>query len=205
MNRKLSVYLATGAASIMLAAFAVAAQIDIRIPVPPPPKVIIPKPPMPKVKIEIEQGRGPADRGRVVRKPRQYQYYPEAQVYFDPARQLYFFMQANHWLAKAFLPPDIRVRVGTPIMVELETDTPYEYHDRVRDYYPGGRGNDRGRGSYQAGFDDGFEAGYRDGYNAAYRESFEQGYRDGYRSCYDEYGYDDRGPSGRGRNSRDQR
>jgi hypothetical protein len=194
MGKRVSVLVAAGAATVFVAAIAGAAHLDIKIPVPPIPKIKIPKPPLPKVKIEVDHRGGPVGRERSARGPRQYQYYPEAQVYFDPGRQLYFFMQANRWLAQAFLPPEIKVHVGSPVVVDLDTDQPYDYHSQVREYYPG-RGDDRPRSGYRGGFDEGYEAGYSDGYNAAYRESFDQGYKEGYEACYDRYGYEDRRPA----------
>lgn len=194
MSKRFSVLLAALVGTVLAVAIAGAASIDIKIPVPPIPKIKIPKPPLPKVRIQVDHRGGPVEQHRSASRPRQYQYYPDAEVYFDPGRQLYFFMQANRWLAQAFLPPEIKVHVGAPIVVDLETERPYEYHDQVREYYPR-RGDDRRRSRYREGFDEGYESGYNDGYNAAYRESFDLGYKEGYEACYGKYGYDDRRPS----------
>ena len=132
------------------------------------------------------RSRGPATQ-RVSPAPRRYEYYPDARVYFDPARQLYFFMEANRWAAKAFLPPQIKVRVGPPVIVDLDTERPYEYDDEVRQKYSR-RHEDLSRGGYQKGFDDGYEEGYRDGFNAGYKESFNKAYQDGYRTCVQDRG-----------------
>ena len=183
MRRFFSAALVTGAAAAVLASTAAAADLEIKIPLPPIPRIVIPKPPVPRITIEVPR---PPNQP-VPPAPRRYEYYPEARVYFDPARQLYFFMEANQWAAKPFLPPQIKVRVGSPIIVVLDTERPYEYDDEVRQKYSR-RNEDLSRGGYQKGFENGYEEGYRDGFNAGYKESFNKGYQDGFRTCVQERG-----------------
>jgi hypothetical protein len=183
MRHALSTVLVLGAAAALLAAAATAADFGIRIPLPPIPRIVVPKPPAPRVTIEAPRSKAQ----QVLPAPRQYEYYPDARVYFDPTRQLYFFMEANRWAAKTFLPPQIKVRVGAPVIVELDTENPYEYDEEVRRTYSR-RHEERARGGYQNGFDDGYEQGYQDGYDAGYKESFNQAYRDGYQACLQDRG-----------------
>lgn len=179
MRHFFSTVLVMGTTAVFLASAAVAADVEIKIPIPPIPRIVIPKPPVPR--ITIETPRSPTQ--RVAPAPRRYEYYPEARVYFDPARQLYFFMEANRWAAKAVLPPQIKVRVGSPVVVDLDTERPYEYDDEVRQKYSR-RHEDLSRGGYQKGFDDGYEEGYRDGF----KESYTKAYQEGYRTCVQERG-----------------
>ena len=120
------------------------------------------------------------------RDPEKKDYYPEAQVYFDPARRLYFFMQANRWAARATLPPELSRDIGPPVTVELDSDQPYDHHDEVQRNYPHHEER-RHRGGYDEGFDEGYQQGYNEGYNegynTGYKASFEQAYRDGYQAC----------------------
>lgn len=178
MRHFVSTVLVMGATAVFLASAATAADFEIKIPLPPIPRIVIPKPPVPKITIEVP----PSAPQRVAPAPHRYEYYPDAQVYFDPARQLYFFMEANRWAARAFLPPQIKVRVGSPVIVDLDTERPYEYDNEVKQKYSRQR-EDPSRGGYQKGFDNGYEEGYRDGFTAGYKESFNKAYQDGYRTC----------------------
>jgi len=197
MRRFFSTVLVMGATAVFLASAAAAADFEIKIPLPPIPRFVIPKPPVPRITIESPRSATK----RVSPTPRRYEYYPEAHVYFDPARRLYFFREANRWAAKAFLPPQIKVRVGSSVIVDLDTERPYEYDDEVKQRYSR-RHEDRSRGGYQKGFDDGYEEGYRDGFSAGYKDSFNQAYQEGYRTCVHDRGREkeeDRHKNNRGR------
>jgi hypothetical protein len=173
VRKKLLILITLLATSGFAGVSARAADIDLPIPLPPIPKFLLPKPPMPKIKTKAPSSAR-----------HRYNYYPDAQVYFDPARQLYFFMEANRWLARAVLPREINVSIGPPVVVDLDSERPYERHDDVRRIYPARHEGSR-RDSYRAGFDDGYEDGYGDGYNAAFRDGFNQGYRDAIRDMRD--------------------
>jgi hypothetical protein len=69
----------------------------------------------------------------------EYQYYPDPEVYFDPRRELWFFLSAGDWRAAASLPLELRRRLDDFVTLELETDRPYRYHDRHRSHYPPGQ------------------------------------------------------------------
>lgn len=179
MRRRLSKLLIVAAATALLTSGAAAQDLGIKIPLPPIPKFEIPKPPLPKVKIQSSSPQG----RHVASPPRRYDYYPDQEVYFDPARSLYFFLEANRWMARRALPPSFTLRAGAPpVVVELSTENPYELHEDVRRMYPTHRDNRR-RYGYREGFDDGYGEGYSDGYNAGFKSSFNQGYADGYRAA----------------------
>jgi len=191
-----------GITTAFLSTAALAQDMDLKIPLPPLPplpKFLVPKPPVPKLKIATPPA--PTGGGQMShREPHRYQYYPDNQIYFDPARQLYFFLEANRWIARNMLPPQVNIRVGAPpVAVDLYAENPYEYHEEVRRVYPG-HSDDRARHSYRAGFDDGYEEGYGDGYNKGYKSMYEKAYQDGYRS-----GYQDRGRQERQEDRRDDR
>jgi len=196
MRKIFSALLIIGTSSVLLAS-AGAQELHIKIPLPPVPKFVVPKPPPRKIRIQPGVIQAPAPQSPIVEGPRgdggrfskgrhRYDYYPDVQVYFDPARQLYFFMQANRWAARAALPPEISVRIGSRVTLQLDSERPYEFHEEVRRYYPY-REELRRRGGYDEGFDEGYQQGYNDGYsegyNAGYRASYERGFRDGYREC----------------------
>lgn len=197
VRKKILIFITLLATSGFAGSIALAADLEIPVPLPPIPKFLLPKPPMPKIKTKAPSSV-----------KHRYNYYPDAQVYFDPARQLYFFMEANRWLARAVLPREINVSIGPPVVVDLDSERPYDRHDDVRRIYPARHESHR-RDSYRAGYDDGFEDGYGDGYNAAFRDGYNQGYRDAIRAIRererdrDRRRDDDRRPPGHDRRDDD--
>lgn len=177
MKRKTLLIPALLAAPLLAAGAALAGDFDLKIPLPPIPKIKIPAPPIPRIRIEAPSP-SPA---KIRPAPHRYNYYPDAEVYFDPSRQIYFFFRANKWLAQAVLPPDIEVRIGNAVTVDLDSERPYEFHDDVRRVYP--RTRERHRYGYREGFDNGYEQGYQNGYDNAYRDAYREGYREGYRNA----------------------
>jgi hypothetical protein len=63
-----------------------------------------------------------------------YNYYPEAQVYFDPARGMYFYFDQQRWIKSDSLPQQFEGRLGDYVMVEMATATPYDYDAQVRKF-----------------------------------------------------------------------
>lgn len=55
----------------------------------------------------------------------QYHYYPDKNVYYDPDRKLYFYLQGDRWQTGATLPTSIRLNLGKSTSLELDTDIPY--------------------------------------------------------------------------------
>ncbi|MDF1554315.1 MAG: hypothetical protein P1P84_14690 [Deferrisomatales bacterium] len=67
-----------------------------------------------------------------------YRYYPQAAVYRDDVRGLWFYYEDGKWTAGANLPVGIRIEVGAQVTVSMDTDTPYLHHDAVAERYPPG-------------------------------------------------------------------
>jgi hypothetical protein len=57
-----------------------------------------------------------------------YQYFPDAQVYFDPIRELFFYMFNGEWTKSPALPRELRNRLGDFVMIETDDDDPYGYY-----------------------------------------------------------------------------
>ncbi|HKK34337.1 MAG TPA: hypothetical protein VJ934_12420 [Desulfomicrobiaceae bacterium] len=71
-----------------------------------------------------------------------YRYYPDARVYFDIARERYFYTTGDRWRVSVSIPDRIRVRMGSSVIIEMDSDRPYlKNHDHVRKYPPGQRKN----------------------------------------------------------------
>ena len=69
----------------------------------------------------------------------QYHYYPSASVYHDTSRGLYFYLGGSGWQIAASLPQDLRVRLGSSVSIEMDTDKPYIYNDQHKKQYPPGQ------------------------------------------------------------------
>jgi hypothetical protein len=54
-----------------------------------------------------------------------YQYFTDAQVYFDPSRELYFYMFNGEWTKSPALPREFRNRLGDFVVIETDDDDPY--------------------------------------------------------------------------------
>ena len=73
-----------------------------------------------------------------LRAKRTYHYYPDACVYFDIDRKLYFHLDGGVWKAAATLPGGITLAAGTAVTLEMETDTPYAEFESHKAKYPPG-------------------------------------------------------------------
>jgi len=72
-----------------------------------------------------------------------YHYYPDTQVYFDVSRQVYFYIEGDHWQVSAALPNQFRVGLGDYVTIEADTAQPYEYHTEHVHKYPPGQMKDK--------------------------------------------------------------
>jgi hypothetical protein len=68
-----------------------------------------------------------------------YYYYPAAQVYFDPVRNVYFYPDQGRWNRVTKLPPPIAARANDYVVLDLDSDAPYEHHHAVVKKYPPGQ------------------------------------------------------------------
>jgi hypothetical protein len=69
-----------------------------------------------------------------------YHYYPDAYVYFDTGRGVYFYLEGRRWVMSAALPSRLHVSLDGRVSLELDVDQPYLEHDDHRKKYPGKKG-----------------------------------------------------------------
>ena len=146
MNRFLIVALfGFGILAVSTVGFAQSGSISVQWgdpPAPPPP------PPPPGPGYHHHGGPPPHAPAHGYRAKHQYRYYPYQNVYFEPARGLYFYLQGEGWSFGASLPGHLTVAsLGTYVSIGLDTEHPYDYnHDHVRKYpkekYKGKKGKD---------------------------------------------------------------
>lgn len=68
-----------------------------------------------------------------------YSYYPDAEVYYDSVRSSYFYLSGEKWKVSVLLPDSLKVKLGSSVMLELDTAKPYEYHKDNKKKYPPGQ------------------------------------------------------------------
>jgi hypothetical protein len=85
--------------------------------------------------------RGPPDWAPAhgYRAKHRYLYFPSCSVYYDTDRSIYFYIEDGHWVISADLPGGLSVRLGTYVVLEMDTDKPYRHHGQHQKKYPPGR------------------------------------------------------------------
>ena len=68
-----------------------------------------------------------------------YYYYPEAYVYFDISRKVYFYLEGDRWRMSASLPHTFHVRLGQQVTIEMDSDKPYTQFASHKKKYPPGQ------------------------------------------------------------------
>lgn len=63
-----------------------------------------------------------------------YRYYPEQNIYYDPARSLYYHLSDNHWQGSPTRPPAL-ASDAVGLLLQLATDRPYRYHHEIMHEY----------------------------------------------------------------------
>jgi len=102
----------------------------------------IPLPPIPGINVPVPWAPSPTEVARHA-----YRYFPDVEVYFDPGRSLYFYMEMNTWRSAPALPTRIVIQ-GLPwAELKMNDDTPYRYHESVRKHYPPGQAKKMGDGT----------------------------------------------------------
>jgi hypothetical protein len=66
-----------------------------------------------------------------------YQYYPDVNVYYEPTREVFFYMHEGEWIKSPTLPRELRKRLGDFVIVELLSDDPTRYHADIMRHYSG--------------------------------------------------------------------
>jgi hypothetical protein len=61
-----------------------------------------------------------------------YRYYPSREVYYDTGRNMYFYIEGEVWKSGLSLPYHLQVDLGDYQTVEIDGDTPYAYHEKIR-------------------------------------------------------------------------
>jgi hypothetical protein len=116
--------------------------------------VYTPPPPPPN-----EPGPPPWAPAHGHRAKHQYHYYPASYIYLDIGRQVYFYYYGSAWQVSAQLPVGIRIDVRDYVVLEMETERPYQYHTDVARMYPPGQAkkeevaNGKGKGKGKKGDD----------------------------------------------------
>jgi hypothetical protein len=68
----------------------------------------------------------------------EYRYFPANQIYFDPHRNLYFYLKGDSWKVAASLPRGISFTIENYVTLVMDTDKPYtQYEEHCRKYPPG--------------------------------------------------------------------
>ena len=73
------------------------------------------------------------------RAKRAYHYYPDAYVYFDLSRKVYFYLAGDKWRMSASLPHSFSVRLGKHVTIEMDSDRPYTHFKKHKKKYPPGQ------------------------------------------------------------------
>jgi hypothetical protein len=68
-----------------------------------------------------------------------YHYYPDAYVYFDISRKVYFYLEGDKWRMSVALPRSLHVRLGDHVVIEMASDKPYTHYDSHKKKYPPGQ------------------------------------------------------------------
>lgn len=63
-----------------------------------------------------------------------YEYYPDAEVYFQPQGQVYYWSEGGTWRSGASVPQNIVL--GSHVTVNLDSPEPSKHHDEVKAKYP---------------------------------------------------------------------
>jgi len=65
-----------------------------------------------------------------------YRYYPDAFVYYDTNRGLYFYLSNDKWEFSLSLPSFIKLDIDQSVVLEMDIDKPYIFHSEVVERYP---------------------------------------------------------------------
>jgi hypothetical protein len=82
---------------------------------------------------------GPPDHAKAYgrRAKHDYRYYPDAQVYFDIDRKVYFYLDGRGWKMSVNLPH--KIKLAGHVTIEMDTDKPYKDFKRHKAKYPPGQ------------------------------------------------------------------
>jgi len=95
---------------------------------------------MPGAQVENQRGGPPPHApAHGYRKKYRYRYYPDAYVYFDSGRGVYFYLDRNDWKMSVSLPRELEIRLGGAVEIEMDSDRPYVEFEGHKGKYPPGQ------------------------------------------------------------------
>lgn len=65
-----------------------------------------------------------------------YHYYPNAKVYFDISKEVFFYMKGQSWQEAASLPGGSHVQLGDYVAIQMDSDKPYTRFIDHKKKYP---------------------------------------------------------------------
>ena len=72
-----------------------------------------------------------------------YYYYPACYVYYDVDRRVYFHYRDAGWHVTVSVPAGIRIDASDYVVLEMDTEKPYQFHSDVVKQYPPGQAKKR--------------------------------------------------------------
>jgi hypothetical protein len=87
----------------------------------------------------VKKGPPPHAPAHGYRAKYRYRYYPDCSVYFDTGRNIYFYLQGDHWRVSVSLPNNLRVKLGSYVALEMSAAKPYVHHNEHKRKYPPGQ------------------------------------------------------------------
>ncbi|MHC4414946.1 MAG: hypothetical protein ACYS0G_06660 [Planctomycetota bacterium] len=78
-----------------------------------------------------------------------YAYYPQAQIYYAPDRNRYFWIEGDTHKSGSEPPASITIEPADAVVIELESESPLTHHTEVVKKHPG-RGKAKGKGTDKA-------------------------------------------------------
>ncbi len=84
-----------------------------------------------------------------------YNYYPASQVYYEKARDTWWYLKSGKWEIGTSLPSTVILK-GDPVLIEMESDSPYKLNkEHKKQYAPGfsrkpkAQDKFKGKGTYE--------------------------------------------------------
>lgn len=65
-----------------------------------------------------------------------YRYYPNAEVYYDESREVYFYIESGSWRVSVALPSEIEVMLDEYVIIVMDSDTPYKDFKKHKKDFP---------------------------------------------------------------------
>jgi hypothetical protein len=89
--------------------------------------------------VVVKSGPSPHAPAYGYRAKHTYRYYPDAYVYYDVTRKVYFYLEKGEWIMAVSFPNHLSVNLSEYVMIETENDKPYTEYDKHKQKYPPGQ------------------------------------------------------------------